>query len=299
MSSPLTGENNIFSDRYSARAIAIGNVFTPLADDSSAVFYNPAGVGQFYEKSSFNSMYADVHNLGLIKSFVLSGAVKFKEDIGMGGGWVYERVNLEPEIWGQHRLFYSLSYELIDSIYVGASPKLLIITTDFPGYENVLGYGINFGFLVTSESWDVALLKDNDIGINAGVLVEDVFTRIEWQKEYDEKVPYHITLGFNLDYDEKINAGIHFKTLKENITTFGLGCELYLLSMIGYDFGPKLKIEDIVLRAGMETENIVSSGTFISGGFGIISEKFSFDYAILYQADYFAATHYFSLNFTK
>lgn len=56
----------------SARAVAMGGAFTGLANDESALYYNPAGIAQFEEKrfiATYHNYFADMQSgfLGFIK----------------------------------------------------------------------------------------------------------------------------------------------------------------------------------------------------------------------------------------
>ena len=98
------------------------------------------------------------------------------------------------------------------------------------------------------------------------------------------------------NYNKIINAGIQIKSLKDEITSFSIGSELFLLKALDYELDEKYKIKEIVIRAGIEMEKIISYASYYSGGIGIITQNFSIDYAILYQPNYFSPTHYISLN---
>jgi len=283
-------------ERYNARAIGMGNIFTSIADDSTAVFYNPACVGQFSEKSFFNCMYADIHSLGIIRNYIFSGSTRYNEEIGMGGAWVYERINLEPEIWGQHRFFYALSYSVLKYVFIGTTVKFFLINTDFKEYKNVWGAGLNVGLLVSSERWEIPVFEENNIVLKIGLLLKDVYSEIKWSQTYKEKLPFRFILNIGGNYNKIINAGIQIKSLKDEITSFSIGSELFLLKALDYELDEKYKIKEIVIRAGIEMEKIISYASYYSGGIGIITQNFSIDYAILYQPNYFSPTHYISLN---
>lgn len=292
-------ENNIFVDQYSARAIGIGNAFTPIADDATAVLYNPAGVGQFSDKTYFNSMYANVHNLSIFNNYVLCASTKYNEDIGMGGAWVYERIDLDPEIWAQHRLFYSLSYALMEHFTVGCTGKLIIISTDFDGYEKVWGYGVDSGILASSDDWGLKFLDKNNMILKLGLHIENIYTRIDWDDENKEIIPLRSGFGGMINYNDMIQFSVQFKSRKEDLTTIAFGTEFFLLRTLEYEINDVIKIDEIVLRAGIEQEKIIASSTGFSGGLGIIAKNFMFDYAVLTHKDYFSATHYFSIGMVR
>lgn len=290
----VCAENDIFVDKYNARAVGMGNNFVSISEDSSAIFYNPAGLGQI-ESPSFSCMYADIHSSGIVKNFILSGASKYKDLFSMGGGWCLSIINLDPENWCQHRFFYGISYLLFDKIYIGATSKLFLIKTEID-QRNIWGYGFDIGFLASSKSWEMRFLSENNIEINLGVSMYNLYSQIEWSDSYNEKIPFDLSIGINFYYNEIINAVAQVNSINKEIVGFSFGNELYLLKLIDYQFKEEYKITEIVLRAGLAFEKIYRSETKYSAGIGIICNNYSFDYAIVYQYDYFAPTHYFSLN---
>ena len=57
---PLILSANFIGMNHGARAMAMGNAYTALADEPSAIFFNPAGltkVDQFYLKASHQNLY--------------------------------------------------------------------------------------------------------------------------------------------------------------------------------------------------------------------------------------------------
>lgn len=297
----LCGQNNIFVERFNARAVGMANIFTSLADDSTAIFYNPAGLGQFTEKNTyFNSMYANVHNLNIFHNYILSGSTRYNDDFGMGSAWVYERVNLDPEIWGQHRFFYGISYSLVDNnLAIGLTSKLILINTDFKEYDKVWGYGFDVGFLASSEEWKILFFDQNNIILKLGLILKDIYSPIKWDDQHTEKLPTQAAFGMSANFSQSFNLLLQFKSLKDNLTSFGLGGELFLLRAIHYQLDERLKVDDIALRLGYERESKIASATMFSAGIGVLAQNFSFDYGVVMQSDYFSTTHYFSINMAR
>ncbi len=76
-------------DNWSARASAMGNAFVGLADDGTAIFYNPAGIGQL-KYNELNGMFTWLHTGLDIKSLDLSSgtvAVPVQAIGAFGIGW--------------------------------------------------------------------------------------------------------------------------------------------------------------------------------------------------------------------
>ncbi|MBN1897686.1 MAG: hypothetical protein JW827_02830 [Spirochaetes bacterium] len=290
----LKAEEDIFTDRYNARAAGLGNNFVALANDSTAVFYNPAGLG-LIERSSFNSMYADINANGIIKNFIVSGGGAY-QDISMGLGWCLESVDLDPESWYQHRIYYGASYFLFDKIHVGLGSKLMIIQTEIYENDSIWGYGFDGGLLLSSDNWDLDFMSDNEVELRVGIMLRDVYTQIEWSENNVEDLPFALIFGGNLNYYEMINISAQFTSQKKSLAQFGVGGEFYLLKLLDYQFAEEYKITDIVLRGGIQIENIYRTASRYSFGIGLVFNQYCFDYAIVYQMDYLPATHYFSLN---
>lgn len=291
----LFAEGDIFVDKYNARAIGMGNNFVAVSDDSSSVFYNPSGLGQL-ESCSFNSMYADLYSTGIVKNFILSGAGKYKDIITLGGGWCGELIDLEPEDWFQHRIYVSFAYFIFDKIYIGMNVKLFLISTDLREDDNIWGWGLDFGILTSSKNWEMDFLNDNNLEIKIGFVLNNIYSKLKWSKQYEEKVPYNVVMAFNLIYNDIINAGVQLNSYKEEIIGFSVGQELYLLKLLDAQFDEKYKVSEIILRAGVSFENLYQNSVSYSCGIGLAFNNYSFHYAVLYQADYFSPTHYFSLN---
>lgn len=291
----LGAQNFIFTEQYSARPVGMGNCFTALADDSTAVFYNPAGLNQI-ENQAFQFMYADLHSLGLVGNYIFSGAVRYNEDIGMGLGWSYERVNLEPEIWSQHNIIYGISYNIFRRIALGASAKALLFNTDFEGYKNIWGYGFDAGLLISSEDRDIRFLANNNIIAKIGFFTRNLYSRIKWDDANTEELPFELALGVSVNYANCLNASLEVKGLEDRISRTALGVELFLFRIFRIQLDEMYKITDLALRAGMKTGRVVAGSTDYSLGLGIMAETMSFDYAVALQSGYFNPTHYLSLN---
>ncbi len=293
----LYSQNIIFGDKYSARAVASGNIFTAVSDDSTAIFYNPAGLSQI-DNEMFNSMYADLYSLGIIKTYVLSGASRYNENIEFAGGWVYERINLDSEIWSQHRFLYGMSDNIYENISLGLTAKLIYITTDFENYKNIWGYGFNIGLLVNSDNWGINFLYNNNLRIKIALVLKNIYTTIKWNTYY-EKLPLNFIIGVNINYKNLLNTQLELESLNRTITTFGIGMGFSIIKFFNLKLEDRYKINDIILRGGIKFENILMSQVTYNTGIGIYIKKYIFDYAISFQNDYFSSTHYFSLSMKR
>ena len=102
--------------------------------------------------------------------------------------------------------------------------------------------------------------------------------------------------GIDINFKKCFDFLIQLKSVKTHISSAAVGMEFFLFNTFGIHPDDKYKISDIVLRSGIEyNKNVIAQNSY-SGGIGIIADKYSFDYAILYQSDYFEPTHYLSIS---
>ncbi len=297
--SMVSAESYEFSHRYNARAIGMANIFCAVADDSTAIFYNPAGLCQI-QKNTFNSMYADIHGLGIARNFILSGAQKYNDDIGMAGAWVFERIDLEPEIWQQHRFFYGISYAILEKFYIGVTPKIIHINTDLENYRDIWGYAFDGGLFISSENWGINFFNNNEITLRIGTTFKNIYSIVKWNDDYNEKRFLNlIWWGTGVNYKNCLDFLFQVKSIKTQISSAAAGFAFFLFNILEINPDEKYRVNEVVLRCGMEYNKDVITQNAYSGGIGINVDNYSFDYAVSYQSDYFPSTHYFSINARK
>ena len=102
----------------SPRALGMGNAFTALADDYSAVFYNPAGLARIEEPQI---------NLG-IGAGIDANFIKLQKDISDSqGGDVSQTTNLLEQNYGEH---YSARVPTLSAFWVRPRWGIAIIPVD-------------------------------------------------------------------------------------------------------------------------------------------------------------------------
>jgi hypothetical protein len=147
-----------------ARATAIGGAFTAIADDATAVFWNPAG-----------SAFADgVKLTGMrTKLFAVSG---LSEDCvavnygwgrtGLGFGWTRAGVK---DVYSENSFVLGSGRKVFgDRLAVGGALRMYRVSA--PGYEyyndpnfkgNDTGYALDIGAIYKAEGWSLACVMRN------------------------------------------------------------------------------------------------------------------------------------------
>lgn len=193
------GEAGAFlKNGYGARASAMSNTFTAVANDVSAIFYNPAGLSS-NTKLQFMGMYSNLYgnmsgvnygNFGVSKGF---NAGTF------GLGVIYSKISDIPYVtsitgpdgssFSDNETAFYLSYSraVTENVRVGANLKLISHTL---AEASATGFGIDLGVL--------AKLNDQ---FSAGLVLQDA-------------VAPKITLASRSDtYPGKLKLGVAYKII--------------------------------------------------------------------------------------
>lgn len=120
---------NIQTFDSGARSLGLGNSFVAVADNTDAVFANPAGLGQLRRRQA---TYTDgggidkkYDNLALgLGRYMASFGMPLNAKLGLGLG--YERLSTSQI--SENGAFVSLSYQAVKRLYVGVSAKYLFWT---------------------------------------------------------------------------------------------------------------------------------------------------------------------------
>jgi hypothetical protein len=148
-----------------ARASGMGGAFTAVADDATAIFWNPAG-GVFAEGLKLTGMRTSLYSMTEVSEDCMALSYGGWNKTGFGFGWARSGVeDLYSEntfIMGGGRRLFS------DNLALGSALRIYRVSA--PGYdyyndpnfkESDTGYAVDVGFLYRSGKWTVGAVMRN------------------------------------------------------------------------------------------------------------------------------------------
>ena len=256
------GTESNLSLGFGARAFSMGQAFTAIADDPTAVFWNPAGLEHVFQQSftlfhmslfegaiydfmgySYPTLNLGTFGLGLARVGI--GGIK-RSDIT---GFVYD----QTFSWDEYQGFFSYAKKLPWNITTGMTVRVVRRAfNNLPEEGDLVGTGVgmDLGLLYKPDYFSSSFLRDWSFGLN----VRNLFKPQIKEGQVIDDLPLGIRFGlarmvsfggrnqlhfaFDADYSQKRDMYFHF------------GAEYRFMSMgmlrLGYDgfnptFGAGLK----------------------------------------------------------
>ena len=173
-----------------ARALGMGGAFSGIANDPSAAYWNPSGLGQIH---NFQFEFMNV-NLPFERTLnYFSAALPLKRFMTFGVSWVGFRVeNLEARTSNstepdflfnntQNAFFLSMGKSLTHNFSIGGSVKFI---------RNDLG-----NFSANGLGFDGSILFQPTDRLSLGLLLQDIGTDFRWEGGLTEGIPMTLRLG--------------------------------------------------------------------------------------------------------
>jgi hypothetical protein len=241
------GAFSAFKNGIGARALAMGGAFVAVADDATAMVWNPAGLAQLSD-TRLAGMSTDLFGLGITHQFV--GATTSFANLGIGLGW--ERASIAGQsvdeggvlgsafTWSENAIIGSLATNVMDVAMAGANVKYYMGS----GLNNsATGFGFDLGLLVNLGDMFM-------IGVNAMDLAG---SSINWDSGTTDIVSglYKAGLALNLANDKlKLAADVDFDGSSLGDTHVGM--EFQLIDELALRGGVVLtdNFQDYVLTVG-------------------------------------------------
>ena len=148
------GAFSAFKNGIGARALAMGGAFVAVANDATAVDWNPAGLAQLSD-TRLAGMSTDLFGLGITHQYV--GATTSFANLGIGLGW--ERAAIDGQVvdgsgglgnsftWTEQAIVGSLATNVMDVAMAGANVKYYLADSGLG--DSASGFGFDLGLLVS------------------------------------------------------------------------------------------------------------------------------------------------------
>ncbi|MFA4844820.1 MAG: S-layer homology domain-containing protein [Candidatus Margulisiibacteriota bacterium] len=255
-----------------ARPISLGKAYVGLADDASAIFLNPAGLGQISALNLFNS-YTSPHS---DESTITLGAIfpRF-QGVTAGLGYVnHTTTGIPMELpatvevnYTEQEIVFSLAGAMVDRLAIGLNLDILMkgFSVDSPLLAANRGSGmdLDLGFLYQAR-------RDLNLGLNfQNILPANLGGRFNYDSGASASLPANIKLG------------AAWKVRKEVMILLDLDKALErpvpLLWHSGVEWRPS---ELIAIRGGIDQTPKNGSETYtnFAGGIGLRARGITFDY---------------------
>jgi len=240
-----------------ARPVGLGNAFTAIANDVTAINWNPGGLSQLTQRqiSAMHSQWIVDSNLDYIgfasplKSGVFGGSVIVLSQGDMEGR---DENRQQTTSFGASDMAVTFSFSknllLSNKRFIGLGANLKIIQQKIES-EQATGVAVDLG----------ALYHFNKSPVTAGLSIQNLGPQMKFINE-GYNLPLSVTagLGYNIG---AVTVGLDVKQqIYDNQTIVSIGTEF-------------LPINTLALRAGyLSTNQLVNSVTDVSGlgaGFGV------------------------------
>ena len=235
-----------------ARPMAMGETFVAIADDGTAIYWNPAGL-PYLRKYEINFAYANLLGVGVDNAYLSLFAPVTRRFV-LGADWfrlgfddVANDLGLE---FSQNIFHFSFACKLLENLSIGANFK----------YVNMDG----------SED-QVAVGKANGTGYDVGLL----FSPSDWLGAPFDKLRFGVMVHDVTDTDVTFDNGVSDTILKRNIR-YGISYRPLNNLVVGLDLDDRLHVgaeywlfNTLALRGGWQKDQHTSEGAIFSFGLGL------------------------------
>jgi hypothetical protein len=255
------------------RGIAMGGAFSSLADDASALFWNPAGL-PWIGHQEITGTHANLFDAG-IKDNYLAFVLPVSLNQAVAIDWYHSGFS-DPELkFGENRIDLAYGWRYRSLFSVGGTVKYLSRATDLDGASVRRGSGVGV---------DLGVLASPYPGLRLGLVGQDV---LDTRLRYD-------TGGSAVAFPRNVRAAASYAIHPAVTAAFDVDDRYHL----GVEATP---IEGFALRAGMEDDRRGSEAATWTFGAGFKAGVFRVDYArvqhpTLPGTDHFALSMGFSFN---
>lgn len=245
------------------RPIAMGGAFGAVADDISAIFWNPAGLSRVGHQE-ITGTYADLYDSGLKDSYT-AFLIPLSDRHAAAVDWYHSGFHDSELDFGENRFDLSYGLRLQRRLFLGMNLKYLTRNTGLDGTTVRSG---------SAPGLDAGALFVPRPGLRFGVVGQDLFdTRLDYDNGTSTVV-----------YPRTVRVGASFDP-RPDVT---LALDMDDRYHVGTEVRPH---RAVALRGGYQEDRVGGDGATWSVGAGLTAGIFRFDYAYVMPPTLSATSH--------
>ena len=246
------------------RGIAMGGAFSSIADDATALFWNPAGLARIGHQE-ITGAHANLFNSGINDNFA-AFVLPLSLNHAVAIDWYHSGFDDNELAFGENRIDFAYAYKVGSIFSAGITAKYLTRGTDLDG-SNVrrgTGAGLDLGVLATPIE-----------ALHLGLVAQDLSNT---KLNYSEG-------GSDVVYPRNVRAGASYEYKRWGTVAFDVDDRWHL----GAEVTP---IEQVALRAGFEDDREGPERATFTYGAGFKVGVFRFDYALVNHPTLESTNHF-------
>jgi len=274
------------------RAAGLGGALGPLADDPSAIHFNPAQLISL-SNSGVAVTYADLYGLNLVHhTGVFLAFPRYAREASWTGGQISEverppssvygiavqstQIDLEPESYGEYDIALAVARVGKWGMRYGVAGHVLIVRSDLDDTD------------ASGFSFDLGLARDLTPRLQASLMLRSFWSGLKWEDKDEETLVPRAQFGLAWRPTEtlRIPAELVYDAERSHLQRMAGGVEWSPL-------GPAL-----ALRGGLRRiDDGDTSEVLPAAGVGLQWRGTHFDYGMAFGRDELGDTHRFSLRY--
>lgn len=190
-----------------ARALGMGGAFAAVANESSAVYWNPAGLTELI-RAEAQAMGAAILNGKVLNGFITT-MVPFGDSMVAGlSSEVRAHTGNTKSTAIMYLATFATPLNLEKTFSFGVNFKYITVSSKTLSEYKANGWGADVGFLFRIPLNVAKIGKE----LRFGLKVEDMSTSIQWANGLREKFPTLIRLGTALKFNETLLMAVDIET---------------------------------------------------------------------------------------
>jgi len=282
-----------FTERGGVRPMGMGGAFVALADDTSAIMFNPAGLGQI-ERTELTAAYDKLY-AGLEDDSLGRGLISYVHPSRNYGAFALNLALLHTSLYKETTTTFGYGKSLGRSAYLGLNVKGLFVSFEENEYTKIDPLFDNNNMSTNDLAFDLGMLYKLTDNISFGLAALNVNqpNMALGETDTDARVPYTLQTGIALKLGPvapTIDLTYRNKKLRDKQDiNLHLGMESWFAD------------RNIALRAGLNFNDMAVGASYVfSRGKSVEAQlDYAFRYPLVFKEDSIRdiyGSHQFSLD---